>query len=104
MPSLVGPMTYLYRRVRGEKITSYTKSGSDKSSDTSGARIKGDKGIERLPSSASERQGRGERVTSGGIEKTTVTRMYHVRYGESSADDMEMMVRGGRRAPPEWNA
>lgn len=104
MPSLVGPMTYLYRRVRGEKITSYTKSGSGKSSNVSEGRIKGDKGIERLPSSASERQGRGERVTSGGIEKTTITRMYHVPYGKSSADDMEMMVRGGRRAPPEWNA
>jgi hypothetical protein len=97
MPSIMGPILYLFRNTIGFRLSSATKSGSH-------SRIVGDKSAARLHSRASDR---GEleleyRVqNNGGIEKTTVTSMYNMPHEQSSGDDVELIYQNNRR---EWRS
>lgn len=98
MPTVAGPFLYFFREKIGSKFSSYTKSGTGKSSNPS--RITGDKSITRLPSSASDRDleldNRAEK--NGGIEKAPVTSMYNLPHGHSRDDDERLIEQGGAYA------
>ncbi|KAK7180157.1 hypothetical protein DPSP01_012786 [Paraphaeosphaeria sporulosa] len=108
MPSLAGPILYFFRDVLGVKLTSFTKSGTNKTMNVSRSRITGNKSIARLPSTtASERDSRNDMgsPTAGGIEKTVVTSIYNLPYGYSSGDDVELIEqKPGHERMGQWNA
>jgi hypothetical protein len=122
MPTIAGPVLWFFRDKVGSRIGSFSKSVSSGKSTEMSSRIPGggDKGIERLPSRASEleleleldeRDGHAvSGRTAGVIEKTTVTSVYgydaslrlEARPG-GGGDDVESVeprLPGGQRRDP----
>jgi hypothetical protein len=116
MPTIAGPILYFFREKVGSKLSSFTKSVSDKST-TMSSHITGtgDKSIKRLPSRTSESErelddfvderDRRASTRAGGIEKTTVTSVYgYTPPHHGGGDDAEPMPRlpsGNRKDPWE---
>jgi hypothetical protein len=114
MPTIAGPILYFFREKVGSRISSFTKSVSEKSTTVSSRfTAGGDKSIKRLPSRASESErelddfvderDRRASTRAGGIEKTTVTSVYgytppHLEARPGGGGDVDVEL-GEQRLP-----
>ncbi|KAM0720860.1 hypothetical protein Q7P37_003145 [Cladosporium fusiforme] len=93
LPTIIGPMLNFFRNKLGSKLSSFSKSSTNKSATTS-FHVPGDKTVTRIPSSVGTHDLEMDDRTPrhGGIEKTMETSIYHhTAYQQSSDDDTKLL-------------